>query len=119
MLFFEFYFDVHVFWDVDAHHVAQRPFVAFDVNQPLVDPHLPTLEGFASPAARTLSNGNHHLLGWQRNFSGVLYARSLRHFHDLVAHALECRIVRAAQFDARFLHGLPLPACVYWKRNDD
>jgi len=98
--------DRDVVRDLDAHQLAERAFVGVDVDETLVDAHLPVLPRRGPLAVGGLSGGNLERLGRQRHRTGQLHAGLARDVSDLATDRVEVFGAGARQPDACLLHEL-------------
>src|SRR5213594_2618120 len=62
-------FDVHAVRHLDAHELPQRAFVRVEVDEPLVDSHLPSIPRLAALAVRGLPHRHDEPLRRQRDWA--------------------------------------------------
>src|SRR3989442_10454139 len=89
--------DVDAVRDLDAHELPQGAFVGVEVDEPLVDPHLPAVPRLAPLAVRRLPHGHDEPLRREGNWSRHRNAGSLRDELDLLTHIINFFRVGAAQ----------------------
>ena len=64
----KFDLDKDLFRSLNAHQAFEKTFVRINVDQPLVDPHLPTIPGMCAFAAWALSGRDPEAFCWKRNW---------------------------------------------------
>src|SRR6266581_4924769 len=98
--------DVHAVRHLDAHQLPQRALVRVEVDEPLVDAHLPAVPRLAALAVGGLADRHEEPLRRKRDRPGHRDARALGDELDLLAHVVDLLRVRSAQRDPRLLgHG--------------
>src|SRR5207302_1901006 len=95
--------DVDSVRHLDAHELAQGPLVRIEVDEPLVDPHLPAVPGLAPFAVGGLADGHDETLRRERDRTRHRDAGALAVKLDLLAHVVDLLRVRAAERDPRLL----------------
>ncbi len=85
----EFYLDENLLRRLNAHEAFEKTFVRINIDQPLVNPHLPTIPSVRSFATRALPRRNPQALGWERNWSAKFHTGSVGDLHDLAAYAVQ------------------------------
>src|SRR5438874_10787671 len=95
--------DVDSVRHLDAHELAQGPFVRIEVDEPLVDPHLPPVPGLAPFAVGGLADGHDETLRRERDRPRHRDAGALADQLDLFAHVVDLLRVRADECDPRLL----------------
>src|SRR2546425_6885748 len=98
--------DVDAVRHLDAHQLPQRALVRVKVDEPLMNPHLPSVPRLAPLAVRGLPHGHDEPLRRERDWSRHRDAGALADQLDLLAHVVDLLRVRAAERDAGLLgHG--------------
>src|SRR5213080_5230015 len=95
--------DVDPVRHLDAHELTKGPLVRIEVDEPLVDPHLPAVPGLAPFAVGGLADGHDEPLRRERDRPRHRDAGALADQLDLLAHVVDLLRVRAAERDPRLL----------------
>src|SRR5438876_4537921 len=77
--------DVHAVRHLDAHELPERALVRVEVDEPLVNPHLPAVPGLAALAVGGLADRDDEALRRQRDRAGHRDAGALADQLDLLA----------------------------------
>src|SRR5438445_1754 len=98
--------DVHAVRHLDPHELPQRAFVCVEVDEPLVDPHLPAVPCLAPLPVGGLPHRHDEPFRRERNRARHRDAGALADQLDLLAHVVDLLRVGAAERDAGLLgHG--------------
>jgi len=81
----EDYLDVDAVRDLDPHELPEGALFGIQLDEPLVDAHLPVVPGLRTAAARRLPHGDLEPLCRQGDWAGYLGARPLGYLLYLVA----------------------------------
>src|SRR5213080_63942 len=95
--------DVDAVRHLDPHELPQGAFVRVEVDEPLMDPHLPAVPRLAPFAVRGFAHRHDEPFRRQRDRTRHRDAGPLADQLDLLAHVVDLLRVRAAQRDARLL----------------
>src|SRR5690242_17182803 len=94
--------DVDAVRNLDAHHLSERALVGVDVDQSLVDPHLPMIDRARPPTIGTLADGDLETLRGKRDRSRDIHSGLEGDFADLLADRVDLSGVRPGERDASF-----------------
>src|SRR3972149_12050288 len=98
--------DVDAVRPLEAHQLAEGTLVRVEVDEPLVDAHLPAVVGLRALSVRALPHGDLEALRRKGDGPAHRHAGALADLLDLVADAVDLFRVRAGERDAGFLrHG--------------
>ena len=98
--------DVHAIGDLDPHQLPEGALIGVEVDEPLVDPHLPVVDGLASLSVRALPAGYLQLLGRQGDGPADVHSGPLGDPLDLGADTVDLCGVGAAERDSCALRHL-------------
>src|SRR5213078_2819656 len=88
---------------LNAHELTKGPLVRIEVDEPLVDPHLPAVPRLAPLPVGGLPHRHDEPFRRQRDRPRHRDARALADQFDLLAHVVDLLRVRAAERDPRLL----------------
>src|SRR5438309_9244804 len=95
--------DVDAVGNLDPHQLPQRAFVRIEVDEPLVDPHLPAVPCLAPFAVGRLAHRHHEPFRRERDRPGHRDPGAFADQLDLLANIVDLLRVRAAERDPRLL----------------